>query len=87
MDIDTLHSLGFVVTAGKIDRSHINYGTLTKDGPELTDAGEKLVRVLLAAIPVVAEPEKAQRGRPRKILPEYAAGEQREQGELQFDGV
>lgn len=72
MDMDKLTSLGFVVTAGQIDRGNVNYGFLTAEGPVLTPEGEALARTLDA--PAVEEaPVAPKRGRPRKVEAEVAS--------------
>ena len=52
MDTDQLTNLGFVITAGMVDRENKNYGFLSKDGPVLTPAGHDLVALLTAPVPV-----------------------------------
>lgn len=49
MTLDKLMTLGFTVTGGQIDRGNVNYGVLTKDGPELTPEGQALAQELDAA--------------------------------------
>jgi hypothetical protein len=44
--LDEITNLGFVVTAGQVDRENVNYGFLSADGPVLTPEGEELVASL-----------------------------------------
>jgi hypothetical protein len=48
---DILLDLGFQICGGQIDYKNVNYGVLTKSGPELTDDGVIMAHQLYSPSP------------------------------------